>query len=255
VTTPLPTSDLRCVCVSAQALTHLAALRTHPDVRVLLQEERAWVYWPAQENDLLQHMLSLPGALLFSHREGLWYRLDQHLPVFEVPDDREARPLIHLLSPARVEPASPDPVRPTPLLLRLLPDEIPRPARALECSLETLVHWADSATTQQLQRLQGAWYTGVDGEKRALLLGEQLPALPEERRYWGQAVLLPLGFRPEPDLGEAALREILALPPDSLALVHEEGHEILPRPRQPLTRACVRLAMTANNSPNREGHA
>ena len=35
-----------------------------------------------------------------------------------------------------------------------------------------------------------------------------LPLLPESVRYWGSELLVPLGFRAEPDLPEAAIRGV-----------------------------------------------
>jgi hypothetical protein len=75
-----------------------------------------------------------------------------------------------------------------------------------------------------------------------LLVGERLPPVPGTR-YWGRDVLAPLGWRPEPALGEAVLREALGLGEDELALLVEGGFEVVPRAAlAPLTRGGSRRA-------------
>ena len=55
---------------------------------------------------------------------------------------------------------------------------------------------------------------------------------------------MPLGFRPDPDLPPATLREAIGAEADELALLHEGGTERIPRAAfQPLTRASIRLAL------------
>src|SRR5262249_55019067 len=78
---------------------------------------------------------------------------------------------------------------------------------------------------------------------RLLLRGDRLPAIPAAERFWGGRVLVPLGFRVEPDLPETAIRaaaggslnEMLILTADGAGAGREEGFA-------PLTRAGARLA-------------
>ena len=77
-----------------------------------------------------------------------------------------------------------------------------------------------------------------------VLLGDKLPLLPGATRYWGQSVFLPLGFRPEPNLPESALREALELSADEIALLDADGVEAIERSLfAKLKRAAVRLAL------------
>jgi hypothetical protein len=76
-----------------------------------------------------------------------------------------------------------------------------------------------------------------------LLVGNRLPLLSESERFWGRRVLVPLGFRPEPALGQGALCEVLHLDSEELAILRSESMEILPGSvLEPLSRAAVRLA-------------
>ena len=70
-----------------------------------------------------------------------------------------------------------------------------------------------------------------------------MPLLPSTRRYWGEAVLVPLGLRPEPNLPESALREALAVGEGDILLLDAGRVEVVPGSVfRPLTRAGLLLA-------------
>jgi hypothetical protein len=231
-------AEVCCACLPAGGLPWLAGLRAHPELRVLLRGERAWAFWPAGDLAVTRCLLAARGAELFARRDGLWFRPGAHLPAFGVPDPAGARPLAGLLVPEPVRPEMLDSSPGQPVPLTLARDPRPRPASALLCPAATLAAWADTATTHQLTGLEAAWAGGT-----VLLLGQHLPPLPGVERFWGQSVLAPLGWRPEPELPEAALREALGLQEEELALLREDGFEVVPRAAlAPLTRAAARLA-------------
>ena len=61
------------------------------------------------------------------------------------------------------------------------------------------------------------------------------------QRFWGKAILLPLGTRLEPDLPEQMVADALGLDEDHLLLVREAGEQVIPREVfQPLHRAGLR---------------
>src|SRR5690242_2896858 len=127
----MTTLDLACcACLPSDALPRLGPFRARGDVRALHHADRLWVFWPAPD-ELARHLLALPDAILLVQREGLWFRLGESLPFFDVPDSAEATQLPHLLSPAGVVPLEPDPRPPLPFAVTLVRDETYRPARAL----------------------------------------------------------------------------------------------------------------------------
>jgi hypothetical protein len=74
-------------------------------------------------------------------------------------------------------------------------------------------------------------------------VGGRLPTLPGAERFWGNRVLVPLGFRPEPCWPESALAEVLGLADEELAMLRESGATAIPvAALRPLTRASARLA-------------
>lgn len=219
------------------ALPALARLRCLPGVTLRVDGDRAWLHWPAGDERVLRSVLPLAGVELYECRDGLWYSPGRHLPAFDVPADDRGQPLDRVLFPAPVEP-EPTPVPSLrPESLRLVRDARPRPATALRCTLPDLARWAETATTAGLSALAAA----RSGD-RVLLLGRPLPALPGGR-LWGERLLVPLGFRPEPALPEATLLEALGVADDGLVVLGAEAAEVLPRAAfAPLTRAGVRLA-------------
>lgn len=237
-----PLDDVCCACLPAVALSRLGPLRTHSGIRVRLDGERVWMWWTAGDAFVLQRILALHGAEVFTRRDGLWYRLGQHVPAFEVPVENEAQPLTHILTPAPVQAESGGPSV-VPLTIGLVRDDRPRPTAALCCLLSDLNRWAEQATSKQLAALE-AMSTG----DRVLLRGRRLPALARGERYWGRGILIPLGFRVQPELSEGVLREALRLQPHEIALLSDAGFEAIDaRLFQPLTRAGVRLAVRENN--------
>src|SRR5262249_49852387 len=134
----------------------------------------------------------------------------------------------------------PPPAVGPPVPLGVVPDDRHRPTTALRTTLTALAGWADAATTARLARLQAARRGGA-----VWLLGPELPHLPGER-FWGGAVLVPLGFRPDPDWPAAALREAAGVAADEVLVLTADAAEAIPRPAfRPLTRAAVRRAALA----------
>jgi hypothetical protein len=236
-----PLDDVCCARLPAAALAHLGPLRVRTDVRVLAGGGELWLRWPAGDEDVLHRVLAVRGAEVFARRDGLWYAPGRSLPTFGVPDELP-QTLLHLLAPERVTPEAGAPaVRPIPLTLTR--DGTARPATALCCALADLERWTEGVTARRLAALEAA-YCPAPGGPRVLLRGERLPPLPAGERFWGRTVLAPLGRRPDPALGEAALRAALDLQDEELALLRHEGVEVVPRSAlRPLTRAGIRLAL------------
>jgi hypothetical protein len=238
MTMAAPLENVCCACLPADALAWLAPLRTHPGIRVRRVGERVWLWWTAGDEVVFRRVSAVRGAEMFARQEGRWHRPGQHLPAFNVPQDDEARPLLHVLTPDVVNPQGGEPVL-APLTIRLVREDRPRSATALFCPLADLVGWAEGATSRQLAALE-AVYAG----ERVLLRGERLPPVTSGERYWGRRILTPLGFRPEPDLSEEILGEALRLEETEIALLGEAGFEPIEAGLfQPLTRAGVRLVV------------
>jgi hypothetical protein len=225
-------------CIPTSALPVLAALRLHAKVRVVLIGQQAWLSWPAQNDDVVQCLLTIRGVRFFLEKAGTWYEYGSRLPAFDLPAIEPSLPLEQVLIPDKQVRAAVPNVEFERLPLRLVPDDCIQPTTASLCSLDSLAAWADQAPTFAIEQLRGVWAGG-----RALVLGNNLPHLPGDRRFWGRRLLLPLGYRLEPCSDE----EILLGPGGPLEgeLVLFDGataERMSPETFKQLTRAGIRLA-------------
>jgi hypothetical protein len=143
-----------------------------------------------------------------------------------------------VLAPSRFTSVEPGELRAPPVKLTITRGGAPRPASALTCRVADLAAWADTATTAELSAVTAARSGG-----RVILRDSRLPVVPAATRYWGDDVLVPLGFRPEPDLRPAVIRAAVGAERDDLVLLDAAGAEVVPRAAfATVTRAGLRLA-------------
>lgn len=234
-----PLDDVCCASLPAESLPALADLRARGGVRVKRDGARAWVFWTAGDSAVLRRVLPVRGAELFARRGEFWVRPGHSLPTFGAPDKAGTRPLAEVVFPEPVRPLVEERFAFKRVRLTLARDDRPRPATALLCRLEELAAWADGIPASRLAGLKAALCEGL-----ALVRGERLPELPGVGRFWGGAVLTPLGLRPEPALEERELGRAIGLADGELALLGAEGAEVIDGGLlRPLTRAGLHLAL------------
>jgi hypothetical protein len=222
--------------VPAVGLAALAAVRCRPGVGVVLVGKSAWATFPAGDGEVIRCLMPVPGVEFFARRGGAWARFGHRLPTADAPPAVGMTPSDRVVLPEPVEPIATATVGP-PVRLTIVRGGGPRPATALRCAVAALARWADVAPARDLAAVRAA-RTG----DRALLLGERLPAVPGER-FWGEWVLVPLGFRAEPALPNDVLRAACGVGAEELLLLDGHGAEAVPVAAfEPLTRAGVRLA-------------
>src|SRR5262249_25100136 len=151
------------------------------------------------------------------------------------PGEDVARPLASVVTPSPVM-SLPARLERATVCLSLVRDGRFRPATALLCSMTDLARWADSATSHQVDGLRAARH-----QESVLVCGASLPPLPGQR-WWGGGVLIPAGYRPDPDLPESALAQALSVSAGDVVLLTAEGAERVPAATfGPLSRASIRL--------------
>jgi hypothetical protein len=230
--------NITCASLPSEALPLLAPLRCEPGLQVAVAAGRLWLRFEPGNERILRGVLPLHGVVLFACRDGTWRRFNQSLPAFDFPTDPHFEPLYQVLFPAPVLPLALGDSAVVSCPLEMKPDGRPRPTTAMLCSTAVLAAWADSAPAAQIERLHGARH-----EKRILVLGDRLPMLDGGERFWGKLVLAPLGFCPDPDLPEAALREAAGAAADELLMFRRVGVEAIPRTAfERLSRVRLRLA-------------
>jgi hypothetical protein len=235
---PDPLADVCLARISAAALPLLAAVRTAPNVQAWRERDAVWLHWDAGDDTILRCLLPIAGVELFARRGDHWYRPGHSLPSFDVPDPIEGQALARVVIPAPLKHVVSTAGTPLPVRFHLTANDLPRPTTALRCTVNEVAKWAGDATTRQLEVVKAALCEG-----EVVLLGSKLPLLPGATRFWGQSVLVPLGYCPEPNLPESALRDALHLAAHELALLDADGIDVIDQSVfSPLTRAVARLA-------------
>jgi hypothetical protein len=181
---------------------------------------------------------AIPGVQFFAERQDRWYPQRSRLPAYDLPATAPSTPLDQVLLPADLNTRLPTSGPVEALPVRLVREVRYQPTRALLCTLAVLERWADQALSAQIERLEGAHM-----ESEVLLLGESLPHLLGNRRFWGDRLLLPVGSRVEPAVGDDALLEAWGATAGELVLFDGARAEIVPTSAlMPLSRASIRLA-------------
>jgi MoxR-vWA-beta-propeller ternary system domain bpX2 len=234
---PHPLDASRAALVPATVLEALAPLRARGGVRVL-PGDPAWVTWDSDRPDVIAALVAVPGAELFEPRDGHWFRPGAYLPAFELPPPGEAVPIDRVVLPAAVMPTEPADREQRRVPLRLVRGDVPHATTALRSPIAALTEWVDTATSAEIAAVKAARNGDV-----AWLLGSRLPALVGVERFWGERVLIPLGFRADPDWPEPALREAAGVGPAEILVLTEQGPEAISAEAfKPLTRAAIRRA-------------
>jgi hypothetical protein len=228
-----------CARIPSPALAVLADLRREVGIMVTPRGDHAWVRWEAGNEAVLRGLLPVRGVELYARRNALWYRAGAHLVAFGVPADLEdgTVSLAQAVTPSPIRAIAHKAAAPAPIELRLVRAATARDATALRCALADLGRWAELAPTAELTALEAA-HAGDE----VLIRGRRLPAVTG-LRYWGDRLLTPLGFRPEPALPEPALRRALGVGDGEIVVLQADGFETIPSAAlKPLSRAGVRLA-------------
>jgi hypothetical protein len=221
--------------IPADALPLIGGLRAYASVQVRVDGARAWVRWDEAGFEILRALLPVPGAEFFERMDSSWHLCGRSLPAFDVPQ-AGFLPLASVLTPGRVEPLADAGVAFPKVVLALKRSNLARNATALLCPAQALAAWADMAPTAKITALSAA----RSGD-RILLTGQSLPPI-EGARFWGERLLCPLGWAPDPDLPEHSLLQAIGAGPNELALLQPGNVEIAPRDAlHPLTRAIARL--------------
>jgi hypothetical protein len=223
----------------AGRLDALAPVRDRGDVVVFPAGDVVWVRWAASHAEVIRCLLPVAGVELFTTRAGEWYRFGRRVPVADRPPDGDGRPLAGVIVPGPIVSIAPGDEPVEPVALTLVRSTEPKPVTALMCELADLRGWAETATTAELQAVRGA----VCGS-RVILRGSALPSIPGATRYWGESVLVPIGFRPDPDLPPGMIRAAVRAADDEIVLLTETGADLVSvAVFEPLTRAGLRLRL------------
>jgi len=239
--------EISCASIPVSALPLLVGLRCRPEITAALIEDRAWIRWPPHQDVVLRQVLSINGVELYERRQGQWYRAGCLLPSFDFPAEVEGQPLDRVLLPSRFEAIAPATMPMARIVPALVRDEALRPASALECDVNKLASWADTVSQFRLAGLRAARCGN-----RVVVVGRPSSSLRCDiwsgaERLWGARVLIPLGWRPEPQVAENAILEAHGISETEYLLWKPTGSEAIPMSAfQSLSRGGIKSATSQN---------
>lgn len=206
--------NVRGARLPASAIDALASLRREPGVSLAWEPERdrAWVEWSAGSDGpaIIRALRPVRGVEFFEDLDGDWHRFGHALPCWDVPPpDADALRLDRAIIPGALAIVPPPDDAVAAAELTLVPDDRPRRATAARGTIDDLARWADSAPTAWIEALEAAC-SGDTVLVRCRYPGKT-PAWAGSVRFWGSDVLIPLGYRVEPDLNPQALVRALSL--------------------------------------------
>lgn len=219
--------------VPAADLSRLGPLRGAPGLAVRLEGDSAWVRWQSADATIVGALLPAPGAAFFERRDGDWLPCGKRIPV-DVPTEGFL-PLESALLPQPRATVAAQAANLAPLRFTVVRSTRSQPCSAIVCTPAAVATWAAMATDAEIAGLQ-ACRSGT----LVLVTGARLPLIAGGERFWGEHVLLPLGWRAEPDLPESTLCEAAGCGPEEI-LLWRDGAVFVPRKAiTPLTRAAAR---------------
>ena len=202
-------------------LVALAALRRSADVHVTEFGDEAWIDWPGEMPSLVNALLAIEGARLYRKAKLGWIAIDRSLPDFAVPEMQESLALDRAIVPASFDAVAVPIFQGKRIPITLKANASPRPTSALRCHPNALQEWCDRATAAEIEAVSAACCGS------SVWLRGGLPALPNVERFWGERVLVPVGYRPEPDWPEAALRQAAIVDDDEILVLTPDGPEAI----------------------------
>lgn len=234
-----PWQDVTVARIPAAGVVALGPVRHRGDVRVYPDGDWVWVRWLAGRPDVLRCLLPVAGVVFLTPRGGEWFPFGSRLPTADRPPEGDGASVASVLSPARFTPVAVGNAFAPPVTLRVVRGGNARGATALRCRITELADWADGATTAEL-----AAVTATRAGNDVVLHGTKLPPLPGATRFWGDDVLVPVGYRVDPELTAEVIRVAAGAGRDELVLLDETGAEVIPRSAfTPVTRAGLRMAL------------
>jgi len=221
--------------VHAADLSRLGPLRGAPGLTVRMDGQTGWVRWHSADAAVVMALLPAPGAQFFERRDGQWLPCGKLIAADNIPQDGFV-PLEGVLVPQAAHRQPVVPATIAPVRFDTVRSAQLRACTAVVCTPAAVANWAALAPDAEIARLAACRSGGL-----VLVIGDNPPMLAGGERFWGDRVLLPLGWRAQPDLPESSLCEAAGVGTDEI-LLWRNGANFVPRKSLvALTRAAARL--------------
>jgi hypothetical protein len=196
----------------------VAQLRRIRGLTLLVDGDVLWLRGETREADLDRRIRSLPDAEMFDIQlDEQLTRPGEAVPSARLPDGTwQAISLWFTLQLPRTGFAAAHNER---VMLKLVRSSALTEANFLETAWKT---WFDYAISAPQIRLNPVGFALGDADT-VLVRGTPLPPIPGRRYTESQGIIIPTGWRFEPDVGAIVVRQVLALDDEELALFSEDG--------------------------------
>jgi hypothetical protein len=206
------------VRIPTNGVSQVAQLRLIEGLEVLVDAHNVWLRGTNWDSQISQRIRSIAEADRFMIRpDQQMTRIDETVPCGRLPEGnwRSLRSWIQLQLPgAGFAASSRDRVT-----LRLVRSSTPKVANVLET---TWTNWSDYAISAPLVRLDPLAFALSDRDI-VLVWGTPQPPIPGRRYVESNGVIVPCGWRFEPDVGTAVACRVLSLQEGEFAFFHEDG--------------------------------
>lgn len=204
----------------ADASPRLGDLRLREGLEVGVDDDALWLRGERLEKPLEAQLHLVPGLERFSvDAHGHLTPLDRLAPVGRLPA-LHWQALRQWLRFAPTRPLDPSATRVARVAPSLVRDAGPaRDATLLLCPGPAWLAWVETAPAERLRPLRFA----VNTEHLVLVHGAPLPGLAGQRFVVTDGVATPAGWRWDPPLESAAMRLLLGLQGDDLAVLAADG--------------------------------
>lgn len=220
-----------------EALSGAVHLRDRPGIEVCQEDGTVWFRGSQLDDGLVRDLRSLLGCRIFlTLDDGQLVPLDETVPCGHAPRTSWSSLRNWLeLSLCERRFAAPNNSR---IALSLTRSSVPKEPSLMRVSLEHFSNYALTAPRIRLEQLQFA-----ASARRAVVLGKPLPPLRGEYFYLSNGVAAPVGYRWEPALDAAVLRDFFQLEEGDIAmLLPEDGCTVIKNSQIiGATRSAVRL--------------
>jgi hypothetical protein len=217
---------------------YLYDLRRASGLHILADREFLWLRGDSSDASLARRIQSIPGAEWFAiGSDEQLTRRDETVPCERLPVGRWM-PLLDWLD-LKLPTAGFAPRVQERVMLKLVRSNQLAEANCLQTNWQV---WHDYALTAPQIRLNQLGFA-VSIEAKVLIRGKPVPPIPGQRFSESDGVIVPVGWRFEPDIEPLAVRQVLELDDSEMALFSQDGsYERLPESAfVQATRSAVRL--------------